>query len=143
MAICWAMSRASGNLQGAWFDSFVEALPFDERHCNERAAVGLLDGMDRADVGVIERGGCFRFPLEALAAFFILEQVGGEEFQRYGAVELGVLGFVDNTHPAFTEFFGDSVVANGLADALAEETWRNYIADRLRIVGTQLAAASG
>ncbi|MDA1313529.1 MAG: hypothetical protein O2968_09365 [Acidobacteria bacterium] len=39
-----------------------------------------------------------------------------QKFQCDGAVELRVLGLVDDTHAAFTEFLGDAVVRDGLAD---------------------------
>ncbi len=48
--------------------------------------------------------------------FLVAEQMWGEEFQSHGAVELGVVGLVDDAHPAFAEFFGDLVVRDGLAD---------------------------
>ena len=39
-----------------------------------------------------------------------------KEFQGDEAVELGVLGLVDHSHAAATEFFEDAVVRDGLAN---------------------------
>ena len=39
-----------------------------------------------------------------------------KKLQCHSAAELCILGFLDNTHPALTELFEDSVVRNCLAD---------------------------
>ena len=39
----------------------------------------------------------------------------GEKLESDGALELGVLGLVNDTHPAFTEFLGDLVMRDGAA----------------------------
>ena len=41
---------------------------------------------------------------------FVVEYFRGEELQSDGAVQVGVLGLVDDIHPAFTELVGDAVV---------------------------------
>jgi len=50
-----------------------------------------------ADIGVTQRGGGFGFPVETLAGFLVGEQVGGEKFEGNRALELGVVGLVDDT----------------------------------------------
>ncbi len=50
-----------------------------------------------------------------------LANYNGHEFQRDFAVEFGVLGFVDHTHAALTEFFKDSVMRNSLPDHHKQE----------------------
>jgi hypothetical protein len=47
----------------------------------------------------------------------------GQEFQGNEAMQLHVLGFVDNTHPAAAEFFCDVIVGDGLVD----HQWRKNI----------------
>ena len=47
---------------------------------------------------------------------FVVEYFRGEELQSDGAVQVGVLGLVDDIHPALTQLLGDAVVRNGLAD---------------------------
>ncbi len=44
--------------------------------------------------------------------------MSGEELEGDDAFEPGVLGFVDDTHAAFPEFFEDLVVADVEADHL-------------------------
>ena len=82
-----------------------------------REEEGQLDGrgLDVADVGVVERG-CFGFALEALADFLVGDEMSRKKLQDDGTVELRVLGFVDDTHAAFTELLGDLAVRDGLAD---------------------------
>ena len=53
---------------------------------------------------------------ESLLGFGVASEIRREEFQRDRAVELEVLGFVDNTHSATAELLEDLVVGNGLAD---------------------------
>ena len=50
--------------------------------------VGFGDLVDGTDVGVMQRGGGLRFPIEAFARFFVLEQMGGEKLQRHDALFL-------------------------------------------------------
>ena len=53
---------------------------------------------------VMQGGSCLGFPVEALAGFFVFEEVGRQEFQGYGALEVRVLGLVDDPHAAPADF---------------------------------------
>ena len=55
----------------------------------------FIDFVDGANVRVIQGGSRFRFPNKALAAIFILQQMGREKLERNGSFKIGVLGFVD------------------------------------------------
>ena len=68
-------------------------------------SVGLVDFVEGADVGVIEGGGGLGFLFEAPSGVVVAEKMRRQEFQRHGAVEFGVDGFIDDTHSAFAEFF--------------------------------------
>jgi hypothetical protein len=46
----------------------------------------------------------------------IVSNVFGQEFQSHESAQAGVLGFVDNPHPAATQLFDDAVVRDALAD---------------------------
>jgi hypothetical protein len=50
-----------------------------------------------------------RFAEEAVAV------IRRKEFQSDGATEFQIFGFIDDTHPALTALFEDSVVGYGLA----------------------------
>jgi len=103
-------------LQRTGLDFLVKTFAFEEGHRDECLALELVNLVNGTDVGVVQRGGGFGFALEAFANFFVRDQVGCQELQSDGAVELRVLGFVDDTHPTFTEFLGDLVVGDGLTD---------------------------
>ncbi len=97
-------------------DLLVEPFAFEEGHRDKRLALDLADLVDVADVGMIQRGGCFGLSPETGFAFLITEQVGRKELQSDGTFEVGVLRLVDNAHAALAEFLGDLVVRDGLAD---------------------------
>jgi hypothetical protein len=42
----------------------------------------------------------------------------GQEFQGDESVQAGILGFVDDTHPATAELLNHAIVRDGLADHL-------------------------
>ena len=72
--------------------------------------------MDDADVVVLEGGGGLGLVDESLLGFGVAGEIGREELQCDGAVELEVLGFVDDTHASAAEVLEDLVVGNDLAD---------------------------
>ena len=114
--------RLAGNLDGvldlhrAGSDDLVEALSLDKGHGDEGFAIGLVDFINGADIGMIERRGRLGLTNEAAVGVLVLEQVGSEELQGHETVELCVLGLVDHAHPALADFLDDFVMRNGLAD---------------------------
>jgi len=62
---------------------------------------------------VQSRGGLC-LPLETSQYLWIFGYLIGKKLQRYKAVKTSILGFVDNTHSAASEFFEDAVVGNAL-----------------------------
>ena len=80
------------------------------------AAVQPGGSLDGADIGVVQRRRRLGFAHETGLFLFTGELVDGRELQRNRATQLGVLGFVGHTHPAFTELGDDFVVADSLAD---------------------------
>ena len=59
--------------------------------------------VDRADVGVVQRGGRARLALEALERLRVAAELLGQELQRDAAAELRVLRLVDDAHAAAAE----------------------------------------
>ncbi len=97
-------------------DKVLQRLAVQEFHYDISATVLFADVVDCADVGVIERGGCFGFTLEAFERLRVVRHIFGKEFQSDGAVETSVLRFVDHTHAATPEFFEDAVMGNSLVE---------------------------
>ncbi len=77
-----------------------QGLPLHELHGDEVDPVCLFDGVDGNDVGVIECGDRFGFSSETSPALFALGKLRRQDFQRHLAVQLGVLGQIDFSHPA-------------------------------------------
>ena len=71
--------------------------------------------MKRADVGMVQAGDGTRFPLESLTRFGIAGDMRGQDFDGNGAIEPGISGLVDLSHPAFADFLGDFVMGDRLA----------------------------
>jgi hypothetical protein len=77
--------------------------------------VDLIDFMDGANVGMIQRRRRLRLANEA--RFLRLARHDGrrQKLQRDDTLELGVLGFADDAHAAFAELFNDFVTRDGFA----------------------------
>ena len=75
----------------------------------------FVDGVNGADIGVIQRGGGAGFALEAFEGWRIGGHAFGQKFESYAAAEIGVFGFVDHAHAATAKFFLDAIVGNSLS----------------------------
>ena len=95
----------------------LQRLAVDERHRDERAPVRqLLDVVNRADVGVIERGRGAGFGNEAPPGVLVPHQLRRQELQRDEPAEPQVLGLVDDAHAARANLGEDAIVGDRLAD---------------------------
>jgi hypothetical protein len=73
-----------------------------------------------------------RFALEAGESLRVIGDFIGQEFQGDEAMELDIFSFVDDTHPAATEFFDDAIARDGLPNhALPNRCLPNRWADIL------------
>src|SRR5579863_2974092 len=95
-------------------------------HDQEGVTVLLPDLMDRADIGMVESGGCPRLPLEAGQSLGVFGQVIGQELQGNKTMERGVLGLVDHTHSAAAQLFHDAVMGHGPADQQIAAVFRIF-----------------
>ena len=73
---------------------------FHELHGEEAAIAQIADGVDRDDVGVIERRRGPRLVLEAPHRVGVAGERGPEQLDRDLAAKLGIVGQVDLTHAA-------------------------------------------
>src|ERR1700720_355072 len=94
----------------------LQSLAIQELHGDERLAALLADVVDRADVGMVESRCGLRFTLKTGKSLGVPGYFIGQELEGDKAVQSGVLGLVDHTHPAATQLLHDAVVRNGLAD---------------------------
>ena len=92
---------------------------------------GLLEPVDRGDVGVVQRRENFGLSLEARQSLRVSGKRFGQDFDGDVPAEFSVLGSEDLAHPAFANRLDDLVVAEHLAGLDRHE--RDDIKKRLRL----------
>ena len=85
-------------------------------HGDEGSAVVFADFVDRADVGMVQRGSGAGLAAKAFERLRIVRDIVRKKFQSDEAAERSVFGFVDDAHAAAAEFFDNAVMRDGLAD---------------------------
>src|SRR5580693_8633227 len=103
------MPRSAGNL-------VLQGHAIEELHRDEVLAGFLADVINRADAGMIQRGGGARLAAKALQRLRIAGDVVRQKLQRNKAAEASVLGFVRHTHPATTKLLNNAVVRDRRID---------------------------
>jgi hypothetical protein len=106
----------SFNVQRAAVNLVLQRLAVEKFHGDEAAAVELVNFINRANVGMVQRRCGLRLALKAFQREFVLGQIFRQEFQRDKAPQLNVLSFVDYAHSSAAQFFQDAVVADGSAN---------------------------
>ena len=99
-----------------------ERLAFAVRHDDERLAIRLVDLVDRADVGMIERTGGTGLADEPCRGLPRSRGVGGQELHRHAPLQLGVFGQIRRAHAAGADVAQDAVMGNCAADHV-ERAW--------------------
>ena len=121
------------DIDGPPANAVLQRLPIEILHGDEGMAVMFIDLVYGADVRVIQGGCRLSLPLKAAQGLRIACDFVGKELQSDEALELGVLGFEDNTHAAAAEFLDNPVVRYGLADhAVCDIAQQSYEASSLR-----------
>ena len=95
--------------QRALLQPLGQRLPVEILHDQEVDPVLVADVMEGADVRVVQRRDGFGFSLESLLEIRISRNVLGQHLDGDGAVQAGVAGLVDLTHPARADLGGDAV----------------------------------
>ena len=89
----------------------IEGLAVNELHRDEGASLNLADLVNRANVGMVERGGRAGFSQEKRPGLLVAERVCWQDFEGDIPVEPVIMGAVDHTHPPFTKFGKDFIRA--------------------------------
>jgi hypothetical protein len=97
-------------------DALPQRLALQILHGNEVLPLKLVDVVDRAYIGMIQCRSRLCLASEALQSVLVLGQLFWQKLQGDGALKLGVLGLIDNTHSASAELFDDTVVGDAFAD---------------------------
>jgi hypothetical protein len=103
------------SLKGFTFDAVLQRLALQQFHGNEGLPIVFVNFVNGANVGVIEGRGCLGFALETLERLMVLRQSLRQELQGDEAMQLGVFGLIDHTHPAAAQLLQNTVVRNRLA----------------------------
>src|ERR1019366_6767111 len=82
----------------------------EEFHGNERSTVLLVNVVDGADVGMVQRRGGASFAPEALQRQPVVSQIVGKKLEGDETAETRVLGLVDHTHPPAANLLQNAVV---------------------------------
>jgi hypothetical protein len=91
-------------------------------HGDERLSALLADVVNRADVGMVQRGRGLGFALKASERLWATGNVFGQEFHSDEAMQPRVFGLIYHAHAATPEFLDDAVVRDGLADQLVRHS---------------------
>ena len=89
---------------------------FEELHGNERLAILFADVVDRADVGMVQRGRRLRFALKAGKSLRVAGNIFGQKLKRDESVQACVLRFVDHAHATSAKFLDDLIVGDDPVD---------------------------
>ena len=97
-------------------DPLLVGLPLVVGHHQiQLAVVRLVDLLDGADVGVVQRRRGLGFQDEPLTGVVVARQLGWQQLKRDMPIEVSIEGLVDDPHPAATQLLQDCVVREGLA----------------------------
>jgi hypothetical protein len=102
-------------VQRAALDGVLQRLAVETLHRKVGVAVFPADIVNRANVGMIQRGRRLRLAAKPFERHLISAQIFRQEFQRNKSVKPRVFGFVDNAHAAAAQLFHDAVMRNGAA----------------------------
>ena len=111
-----ARSSRRSSSSGPAVDEVLQSGAVEKFHGDEGFAVLFADIVDRANVGMIQRGGCLGFALEAAEGLLVAGNFVGKKFQRDEALQAGVFGFVNDAHASAAEIFDDAVMGDGEAN---------------------------
>ncbi len=91
----------------------LQRFPLDELHhqIGEIGVGGPLDLMDRDDMLMSDRGGGASLATEPLPGDFVPRQIGRQDFDGDGPMEMRIVGFEDNPHPPMADHAGDLEMA--------------------------------
>src|SRR5437879_3254365 len=94
----------------------VERFTGDKLHGYEINTVSLVDVVDVNDVGMTQSRCGLGFLNKPLFAGRIGDLFRRQDLDGNEAVEVGVAGFIDDTHPTRAELLDDRVMSDGSAD---------------------------
>ena len=126
------------NGERAGRELFRQRLPLDELEHQQARVTGVLDPVDRRDVGVVQRCEEPRLPLQPRESFRVRGESRGERLERDLAPQPCVPCPIDLAHPARAERSEDLVraVLRAGRERHRREPFRNHKGDAPRMPRT-------
>ena len=93
-----------------------ERRPFNQLQHQRTGALRLFQAVNLGDVRMVQAGKNLRFALEPCEPIRISRKRLGQNLERHLAVQLGIGGLIDLSHPALADEGGDVVMAQSGAD---------------------------
>jgi len=90
---------------------------FDQLHHERAQGRGIFESVNRRNVGMIQWRQHVRLTLKSLEAARIGRELFGQKLQRDIAIQLGVSGAIDLSHPALPQERGDLIGAHSCAES--------------------------
>ena len=97
-------------------DQVFQRCAIQKFHRDELLSVMLADLVNRADIGMVQRRSRLCLSLEAHQRQGISGYVIRQKLQRDKSVQGYILGLINDTHAAATEFLDDAVMRDDLID---------------------------
>src|ERR1035438_8154005 len=97
-------------------DAMLQRRAFQAFHGDEANAVAFADFINRANIGMVERGRRLCLTLKAVERLSIVGNLLGQKFQCDKATQGKISSPIDNTPPTAPKLLDDAVVRYGLAD---------------------------
>ena len=91
-------------------DLVLQRHAIQKLHGNKGLAVLVVNFVDGANVGMVQRRCSFGFALKAAERLRVFGYVVGQKLERDEAAELEILRLIDHTHPAPAQLLKDAVV---------------------------------
>jgi hypothetical protein len=93
-----------------------EGLALQVLQADEVLAIGFIDVINRANVGMVQSRGGLGLALGAFQSLPVPRQFLRQKLQCNGTLEPSVFRLVDHSHPATTQLLQDSIMRNCFAD---------------------------
>src|SRR5579862_7515693 len=95
-------------------DPVPKRLPLQEFHGDKGFALGLVNLVDSANIGMIKCRSSFGFALKTAERLGAFGYAVGQELESNKAAKLHILGLEYDAHRAGAEFLDDVIVRDGL-----------------------------
>ena len=112
---------ASFERYGSARDAVSQRLAVDQLEHQRLDTIGVFESVDRADVGMIQRGQYARFALEPRAPLSIARERGRQNLDGDLAAEFGVARAIHLTHAPGTKLRQDPIRADVASDQIQSQ----------------------